>query len=1600
MKTKNKYTQLVEKIVNAVIKKMPKNQHALINVFAKEFFANFEWNDFKNMEESNLSNLVSSFWQFFYKRKTKSVKLKVFNPVLAKDGWERPGTVIMLVLDDMPFIMRSVQMRLNSLGFHVNLAIGLGGIKTERDRAGLLMKLMPIQSQEKSMLAEGPAYIEIDKRVDAQQINEITNSIEQVINDVKLVIKDFDKMRHKVAEAIEDIETASIKIDKAELLEVEEFLNWLLQDNFIFLGYCKYEATFLKNKYVLRTIPKSNLGLPLAKEKEAIKSYAEMLPKAVKLELSKYPLILSKTNNVSTIYHPVYTDSIVIKCYDDSGKVIGGHRFIGLYASNLYNDNLLHIPLLREKIEKLLNKFGYPRNDYNSRALFHVLETMPRDDLLYGEIDELYDIATGIFKLNGRRVTRLFVYEELYGRYLSCLVYMPRDNFNTDVRRRIQKYLVQAFGGVSSNFNVLFADPILARVHIVIELGERNKNNYDFAAVEREVIKLASSWHDELANCLHEIFTDGNAEKIATDYLRAFPAGYREAFPPCFALQDIAEMEKLGEGINDLGMLFYRLPDADPNTARLKLFHLGSNKKLSDTLPILESMGFNVISEQSYRVKTSSKIIWINDFGLEVKCNLAINIDAIKDLFIETFRKAWYQEVSSDSFNSLTLIAKLNWREIFLLRAYARYMRQMRFPFEQQYLEHVLTTHCDLAKMLVAIFELKFNPELKESARREIERVRSTFNKNLNAIQSLEEDRVLRQFLALIDATVRTNYYQHKEYLSFKFCCRDIPELPSPRPLFEIFSYSPQFEGVHLRMAKVARGGLRWSDRREDFRTEILGLMKAQQVKNVVIVPYGAKGGFVLKKTDPTWTREQLQQEGVCCYKKFISSLLDITDNIVADKLVPPKNVIRYDEPDPYLVVAADKGTATFSNIANGISKDYGFWLYDAFASGGATGYDHKAIGITARGAWESVKYNFYELGIDINKDDFTVVGIGDMAGDVFGNGMLLSKHIKLIGAFNHMHIFLDPNPDPKQSFAERLRLFKMPQLSWADYNPKLISNGGGVFNRSAKSIKVSREVKHLLQIDKDEIAPNELIKHLLRAPVDLLWNGGIGTYVKASTENHADVGDRNNDALRIDATELRCKTIAEGGNLGMTQLGRVEFSLLGGVVNTDFIDNSGGVDCSDHEVNIKILLNQLMQKRKLTEPRRNQLLAKMEDEVSHLVLQNNYRQVRAISLMSQDSVANIDLFRDYLSYQEALGKINRKLEFLPNDKILQERKLQRQGLTRPEVAIVLAYSKLIVKAEILNHDLVNDVYFEKYLQKEFPKLLCDKFKMPMQHHKLRKEIIATHLSNEFVTNLGISFFNEIKGETSCQLMDVICAYVIADEIFDFSTHLKQIEALAFPVTVQLQKQLVLKMRNFILRVIKWLLANIEFDQDVMSIIVQFKEKIILLNKQMRSLLPASNAETIALRVQELAAADVPSELAAYTVTGSFKYSLLNIVKVAIDSHENINNVAKVYFGLQEFLGISSLFKQFEEYSAASAMAAAACAVLKIDVDKKQCALVTQILRYGKMHHISNSEQLLDDWAKKQQVFLSEWNKFMAMLKNGTVVFDTLYMIVHKLLSV
>ncbi len=1487
--------------------------------------------------------------------------MRVYTPQLEEHGWSSTHTVVEIVNDDMPFLVDSVGMELNRLGSGVHLIIH-PVVRVRRGEDGQLLEVLPHDAQAADCALESFIHAEIVRETDPEHLGQVRGGLGRVLGDVRAAVEDWRTMVERGREIVADFDASPPPVDEEDLAETKALLEWILDDHFTFLGYHEYDLVTEDGEEALRRVPGTGLGI--LRDSARGPGLVKLPREAQGIAREKDPLVLTKANSRATVHRPSYLDYVGVKRFDESGEVVGERRFLGLYTSTAYSARPDEIPLLRRKARRVRERSGLPPGSHADKALVEILETFPRDELFQISDDDLFEIALGILHLGERQRVRLFLRRDRFGRFLSCLVFVPRDRFNTQARQGIQRILHEAFNGVSVDYNVRLSESVLARLHYVIYTRPGTVLDYDVRAIEARLVEATRTWVDDLLDALVEHLGEERGTELFAQYRDAFPPGYCDDFTPPAAVLDIQRMERLDpEG--DLEMTLYRPLEAADDFFVLKLLRSGQPILLSDVLPLLEDLGVKVYDERPYEIDRAGPVdAWIYDFGLTSEDG-PIDLDAVGEGFKDAFAQAWRGEIEVDGFNRLVLRAGLTWREVAMLRALAKYLRQAGGTFSQAYMEQTLAGHAEIVRKIVQLFRIRFDPAREEGRDAEAAGLATLVEEEIDAVPSLDEDRILRSFLRLVQATLRTNYFQRdaegrpKPYISFKLDPALVPDLPAPRPQYEIWVYSPRTEGVHLRGGKVARGGIRWSDRREDFRTEILGLMKAQMVKNAVIVPVGAKGGFVVKQ--PPTDRDALREEVVECYRTLMRGLLDVTDNIVGGETVPPVDVVRYDDDDPYLVVAADKGTASFSDVANGIAGEYGFWLGDAFASGGSAGYDHKAMGITARGGWESVKRHFRELGVDVQTTDFTAVGIGDMAGDVFGNGMLLSRHLRLVAAFNHEHVFLDPDPDPETSYAERERLFALPRSSWADYDPERISAGGGVFPRSAKSIPLAPEVRRRLGVEAEALTPNELIHAILTAEVDLLWNGGIGTFVKASTESHLEVGDKANDALRVDARDLRARVVGEGGNLGFTQRARVEYALAGGRILTDAIDNSAGVDCSDHEVNIKILLGDVVATGDMTEKQRNELLVEMTDDVARLVLRNNYRQTQALSLASRQAPSMLGVHARLIQHLEQSGRLTRELEALPSEDVLAERGAARGGLVAPELAALLAYAKIELYDSLLASDLPDDEYMANELVRYFPRVLSERFRDRMDGHRLRRELIATYVTNSLVNRAGITFSFRLAEETGAELADIARAYTVAREVFDLRTLWTSIEELDSSIAADVQLDLLLEGRKLVERATRWLVRSRPRPLEIAAEIEYFSPGAALLSETLGGLLHGTDRAALEQTTAEYVQAGVPAELAARVAGLGAMFSALDIVEVAGVTGAPLEEVGAVYHGLGARLQLQWLRDEITALPRDNRWQTLARAALRDELYTVHSALAREALQAGPLE--LGADACVDAWA-------------------------------------
>ncbi|MEV0323502.1 NAD-glutamate dehydrogenase [Streptomyces sp. NPDC050658] len=1563
--------------------------------FLQRYYLHTAPEDLADRDPVDVFGAAFSHYRLAENRPQGTANVRVHTPTVEENGWTCSHSVVEVVTDDMPFLVDSVTNELSRQGRGIHVVIH-PQVVVRRDLTGKLLEVLttdPGTERPHDAVTESWIHVEMDRETDRADLKQISADLLRILSDVRETVEDWEKMRDAALRIADELpsEPAAADLRDQEVDEARELLRWLADNHFTFLGFREYDLT---EDDSLSAVPGTGLGILRADPQHGgddhhpVSPSFNRLPADARAKAREHKLlVLTKANSRATVHRPSYLDYVGVKKFDAEGNVIGERRFLGLFSSAAYTESVRRVPVIRRKVEEVLKGAGFSANSHDGRDLLQILETYPRDELFQTPADELRSIVTSVLYLQERRRLRLYLRKDEYGRYYSALVYLPRDRYTTGVRLRIIDILKEELNGASVDFTAWNTESILSRIHFVVRVPKGAEvpdlSDADIERIEGRLVEAARSWADGFAEALTAECGEERAAELLRRYAGAFPEGYKADHTPRAAVADLVHLEALKHGREDFALSLYEPVGAAPGERRFKIYRSGAQVSLSAVLPVLQRLGVEVTDERPYELRCSDRSnAWIYDFGLRLPKSQNGNGDYLgddgRDRFQDAFAAAWTGEAEVDGFNSLVLSAGLSWRQAMVLRAYAKYLRQAGATFSQDYMEDTLRNNVHTTRLLVSLFEARMSPERQSAGTELIDGLLEELDGALDQVVSLDEDRILRSFLTVIKATLRTNFFQEAaggkphNYVSMKFDPQAIPDLPAPRPAYEIWVYSPRVEGVHLRFGKVARGGLRWSDRKEDFRTEILGLVKAQMVKNTVIVPVGAKGGFVAKQLpDPSVDRDAWLAEGVACYKTFISALLDITDNLVAGEVVPPADVVRHDEDDTYLVVAADKGTATFSDIANEVAESYNFWLGDAFASGGSAGYDHKGMGITARGAWESVKRHFRELGTDTQTEDFTVVGVGDMSGDVFGNGMLLSEHIRLVAAFDHRHIFIDPRPDAATSYAERRRLFELPRSSWADYNKELLSAGGGIFPRSAKAIQLNAHIREALGIESGvaKMTPADLMKTILQAPVDLLWNGGIGTYVKSSAEANTDVGDKANDAIRVDGADLRVKVVGEGGNLGLTQLGRIEFARTGGRINTDAIDNSAGVDTSDHEVNIKILLNAVVANGDMTVKQRNTFLAAMTDEVGRLVLRNNYAQNTALANAVAQSPSLLHAHQRFMRRLGKQGHLDRGLEFLPNDRQIRELLNSSRGLSQPELAVLLAYTKITAADELIQTSLPDDEYLRRLLHAYFPQALREKFPEQVDGHALRREIITTVLVNDTVNTGGSTFLHRLREETGASLEEIVRAQLAAREIFGLSAVWDAVEALDNVVAADVQTRVRLHSRRLVERGTRWLLNNRPQPLQLAETIEFFSKGVAQVWSELPTLLRGSDLEWYESIRDELTGAGVPDELAQRVAGFSSAFPSLDIVAIADRTGKEPMAVAEVYYDLADRLRITQLMDRIIELPRADRWQSMARASIREDLYAAHAALTADVLAAGNGE--ATPEQRFKDWEEKNAAILS-----------------------------
>lgn len=1519
--------------------------------FSRIYYANVALEDLMDASLEFLVTSVLSIWELCLNRAPGEVKLRIYNTKKEVKGHIFSQMIVEIVNDNMPFIVDSVTGVINSLGYATHLMIH-PVIKIERDASNTLKKVFPSGHEENEGIYESLIHCEILGIFSTKKLKALEEAIIFALNDTRSAVDDWEKMRTQLRLVIRDLQKNPPAIPKDELKETLAFLEWIEDNHFTFLGYCKYLLVPNQKTIQRSVLPRAGLGILRDPSKRAISHIfkgVELSPVNREQVLEPHPLLITKTSELSLVHRRDPMDSITIKKFNKNGIVVELHQFVGLFTSVAYNKSVWDIPLLRQKSAHIMKRSGFSEKWHDGKALAHILESFPREELFQASEDWLFDTCMAVLQLQNRQRLTLFIREDRFERFFSCLVYVPRELYDSALKNKIIEILERTLDGTVTNWQTQFGEMAFARIHFILTLHQKKIPTYNLKAIEEELLEASLTWRDHLYRALFNKFGEEKGQQLFEQYGKGFSRGYQERFTPDEAINAIIAVEKVFEYSEFQVTLSYS-DGKDKSHLRLKIYIEDGPISLSNVLPVLENMDFRVLSEISFIITLSNnKKIWVHDFELTTQEGNPVELDHFRDYFLEGFNLIWNEKIDNDGFNRLIVRANFKWQECQVIRTYAKYMRQLNVTFSQAYMEEALSKYPHICHLMMQLFTCKFDPNSKEDRESVEEEIVKKIKTLLENVMILDEDRIINKFVNAVQSTLRTNYYQLKDgkqkpYLSIKIDCKAIEEMPLPRPQYEIFVYSHRVEGIHLRGGKVARGGIRWSDRREDFRTEVLGLMKAQTIKNVVIIPVGSKGGFIVKhppaKDDPI---DSLKSEVIFCYETMMRGLLDLTDNIKDSMVVPPPQVVCWDDDDTYLVVAADKGTATFSDLANQIAREYDYWLDDAFASGGSTGYDHKKMAITSRGAWESVKRHFKDMGIDANRKELTVVGVGDMAGDVFGNGMLRSKHLKLLGAFNHIHIFIDPSPDPAVSYQERKRLFDLPSSTWMDYNPALISPGGGVFDRKVKSIKITPEMKVLFGILEENLTPADLIQYILKAPADLLWFGGIGTFVKASTETNADVGDRVNDSLRINGSDVRVSVIAEGANLAITQQGRIEYAKNGGRLNTDAIDNSAGVDCSDHEVNIKILLGEVIKKKELTLSKRNKLLKDMTKDVAELVLKDNFWQNQAISLSQAQGYNILDEHARFIRDLESAELLNRALEGLPDEKEIERRVAEKQGLTRPELAVLLAYAKISLQQQLIQSDFPDLGILQSRLLSYFPERLRQPYENEILMHPLKREITATLFTNSIVNRMGISFVHEMKRQLGVTGAEIAKAYFIVRDLLDLISLWRDIEKME-KLSASFQTRLMLIIYENVKRLTDWFVRYDESHRNAEEITRFFKPDFLILKENLPAFFPANQYHLYMEKKSEFQSLGLPAALAERFINLKSLVSAPDMIILSKELGINIKIVAKVYFALGEQFGFEWLRKTAFSLSGETHWSQGAANALIEDFYTHQMTLTKKVL--------------------------------------------------------
>ena len=1521
---KNKSNSSIEKIVAKVStsKAMAKN----CGLFASEMLGNVNWRNVRTNDHDAYAAFLSHSFQYMQQRQLKKPKISIYSsPEIDAMHDSSDGCSIIEVLgDNKPFTLDSLIGELHARNIEVVRAFH-PVFNVKRDANGRLKEILD-REPKKGEKVQAESFISLHvHKLNEDQVAGVEAAFSGILGRVKVVVDDWLSMRNRLTRVATRLANNTQKTPINQLNESVQFLRWVGDNNFTLLGMREYKLKGRGKKAELNPIKGTGLGIlrsPSLKVLRRGRELVHMTPEVRQFFFGADPIIITKANIKSDVHRRAHMDYIGIKTYDDKGKISGEVRIVGLFTSTAYASAVSNVPIIRQKLDYVLDKTRVSRDSHTGKAITNIVDTFPRDELFQISNAQLVDFTSEIEKLDHSPRVKVLQRVDEFDRFVSLQVYLPQDRYSSDNSDQIGEFLADQLKGRVSAAYPYFPEGPFVRIHYIVGRDEGKTPIRSCAALEAGAEEITRGIDERLRGALSVQHDTGEVDVLANQYSEAFPVGYWEVFGSERLLEDIHTIEEIDVDA-PTAVNFYRRKGEPNCNVYVTLYNLSKSIPLSRRVPVFENLGFDVIDESSYEImpdkgEGQKKKICQHMMKLTSKDGSDVDLQKLKAELVEGFMAVWRGDAADDGYNQLISALGVSWREAAMVRGLGAYLRQINVPFESEYLVQTLLHHRGVVKDLIGLFHCRFDPSQQKPSNAKAKRIAKRIEGRLASIPSLDEDRILRHFLNLIQAGLRTNFYQVEadgsspETIAIKFDSKMIEGAPEPRPFREIFVYSPKIEGVHLRFGKIARGGLRWSDRHQDFRTEVLGLVKAQLVKNTVIVPTGSKGGFVPKDMPDNPSREEFMACGITAYKRFINALLSITDNLQGKNVIPPQNTVRHDEDDPYLVVAADKGTATFSDIANEISCGRGFWLGDAFASGGSQGYDHKVMGITARGGWEAVKRHFREMNINIQRQPFTTVGVGDMSGDVFGNGMLLSKATKLVAAFDHRDIFIDPNPDPKSSWVERKRLFDMGRCSWQDYNRKLISKGGGVFSRSLKSITLSNEICEALGLSETKVTPNQLMKAILKAQVDLLWFGGIGTYVRAPFESDASVGDRANDELRVSTDELGAKVIGEGANLGITHAARIAFAGDGGKVNTDAIDNSAGVNSSDLEVNIKIALGQAVASGRLTMSERNKVLSSMTEQVANRCLVNNYRQTLTLSLGEQNGLADFGFQQRLMRRLEAKGLMNREIEDLPSDAVISERMEAGHPLSRPELATLVGFAKIDLFDDLMRSDVVEDKYFAPSLATYFPDKMQKPFASEIRNHPLKREIVGTQISNDIINRGGSTMAMRLIEETGRDCGVLAAAFTAAMTVVGLSECFEKIDALDNKIDGKVQLELYHRLQFLTRRKTAWFMVNGDFSKGVGPEVKAYRGGLQKYMKVAYDNLSENRKAVHATELEKMVSNGVPEAVAKELIAVSMRSDGLDAVLAAMRAQVDVAAVSHAQGLLDGQLRIGALVRATE----------------------------------------------------------------------------------------